>query len=532
MKSITHPAWIAFGLATVYSITLTGPIISPDHDLIYHLTGSAIAITLTVLCYLIVLWLVLTGVLQLARRRGAVRAIVWSGLLLVLPVVLFHAYIVFTDADVAVSTRRAVVQICFAVFLVASVLWRRTLRIIDAIRPVAAVMLGFIAFAGVVVTAQLLWNTFASRNLNPPPVLHASADPSAQSADPKAAPHRVIWLLLDELSYQQVFEQRYPGLSLPAFDRLAAQSTVFTHAVATGDHTSYVLPSLMTGLPGDAVRVSASGELLSLRDPAGPRWNRFDQHDTVFQDALNTGYSTAVAGWYNPYCRILPAVLDHCFWTYREDTPANFSPRRTVGENLMLPLRSLLRSAGRLLGLTSGNRTEEQRDLRQHTHDYTALATASDQFVADPSIGFLFLHLPVPHPYGFYDRRTGAFATHHTSYIDNLALADAYLAHLREQLEQQHAWDSTTLVVMGDHSWRTKNIWLHSEGWTAEDDAASHGGQFDARPAVIVKLPNQQTAARVDEPWQAVRTRSMLDALLQGRVKSAADLQAWALAGK
>ena len=45
---------------------------------------------------------------------------------------------------------------------------------------------------------------------------------------------RVIWILFDELSYQQVYERRLPGLQLPAFDALAAQATVFTHAVPAG----------------------------------------------------------------------------------------------------------------------------------------------------------------------------------------------------------------------------------------------------------------------------------------------------------
>ena len=46
--------------------------------------------------------------------------------------------------------------------------------------------------------------------------------------------------------------------------------------------------------------------------------------------------------------------------------------------------------------------------------------------------------MPIPHPYGFYDRKKKAFSTTHTSYIDNLALADGYLAHIRQLLEQKH----------------------------------------------------------------------------------------------
>ncbi len=55
--------------------------------------------------------------------------------------------------------------------------------------------------------------------------------------------------------------------------------------------------------------------------------------------------------------------------------------------------------------------------------------------------------------------------------------------------------------------------------WTDEDEAASHGGEFDPRPAYIVKLPNQQNSARIDQPFSAVSTRALLDALMQDHFK-------------
>jgi hypothetical protein len=64
--------------------------------------------------------------------------------------------------------------------------------------------------------------------------------------------------------------------------------------------------------------------------------------------------------------------------------------------------------------------------------------------------------------------------------------------------------------------------------WTDEDQAASHGGEFDPRPAYIVKLPNQQTPASIDQPFFAVSTRALLDALLQDHLQTPADLQTWA----
>jgi arylsulfatase A-like enzyme len=146
----------------------------------------------------------------------------------------------------------------------------------------------------------------------------------------------------------------------------------------------------------------------------------------------------------------------------------------------------------------------------------------------DSFLDFILLHLPVPHPWGIYNRATGNFATEHASYIDNLALADRYLAHVREVLERNGEWDTSTIILLGDHSWRTQLIWLKSEGWTPEDQLASRGGQFDDRPAYIIKLPYQRRSARIDSPFEAVRTRQLLDAIIQNKITSPESLSAWA----
>ena len=54
------------------------------------------------------------------------------------------------------------------------------------------------------------------------------------------------------------------------------------------------------------------------------------------------------------------------------------------------------------------------------------LIASSQKLIGDDSIGFVFIHLPVPHPGGFYNRQTGAFSVP-GSFLDNLALADRAL---------------------------------------------------------------------------------------------------------
>ena len=526
MRPLTHPCTIAFGLANLYLLGLTGPLISPGHDVIYHLIGSASIIIIPVVVYVVMLSVLIAALLFLAEKPGPLRVIIWSTFLLAIPSILLHAIADFSGGEVPDWITFTIAPVCFAALIVVSIFWKRFLPRFVAIQPAAATILGLFAFTGVLIFVQLIWNAWEAHNLNPAPTLH-----QAQHASARHHP-RIIWLVFDELSHQQLYERRFTGLELPAFDRLAAQSTVFTHAVPTGEYTRTILPSLFTGIPADGIDVSARGMLLGLRNSSAGKWTAFQQHQTVFQDAIDAGYTTGVAGWYNPYCRIMPEVLDHCFWTYRESTPANLSPNRSLAVNLIRPFRYVWLDIKHLFGHGRGAPSDESRDIRQHTTDYQRLYAAGDAYLADPTVDFLFLHMPIPHPFGFYDRAKKTFASKHTSYIDSLALTDLYLAHVRQVLEERNEWDPATVVVMGDHSWRTSLIWVDSMTWTDEDQAASNGGEFDDRPAYIVKLPNQQIPARIDQTFSAIRTRAMLDALLKGQLLTPDDLQSWASSNK
>jgi arylsulfatase A-like enzyme len=132
--------------------------------------------------------------------------------------------------------------------------------------------------------------------------------------------------------------------------------------------------------------------------------------------------------------------------------------------------------------------------------------------------------MPIPHMPGIYNRQTASFATSNTSYLDNLALCDDYLAHVRKELEDNGTWDSTTLVLMGDHSWRISG----PAGLSPEERTASDGGQFDDRPAYVVKMAHQTTPARIDTRFAALRTRDLFDNLLTGRISTSQQLASWA----
>jgi hypothetical protein len=254
--------------------------------------------------------------------------------------------------------------------------------------------------------------------------------------------------------------------------------------------------------------------MLSIHNPQTNAWTGFDQHGTIFQDAQSAGYKTGLAGWYNPYCRLLPQVLDSCFWTAQLTA-------------LTTPYRSHFHLADLIYSKTF-HVPDAGEDLSlRHLSDYRSLFAAADTMLEDSSTNLLFLHMPVPHPGGIYHRATGEFATKNSTYIDNLALADSYLAHVRALLERNGRWNSSTVIIMGDHSWRTKLLWSADPDWTPEEQIASDGGQFDDRPGYIVKLPGQHTGARIDTPFAATNTRQLMDEIIHQKIQSPEQLSAW-----
>ena len=521
MRIVDRPAVIALGVTTLCLLSLTSPLTSPLHIDIYHSSGSVIGIYLAGILNICALWLLLAGLFWLVRKPGRPRTIVWLGMILFLPWIVMRNVAAVMVWPLSHPFSMTVLAFSTTAFIGCLAFWRPTFQpAFDRISGFAATLLAFVAFSGAVVLIQLLWLTWQARSLNAARPLHQQ---QVASIKPPPTP-RIVWIVLDELSYQQVYERRFPGLQLPTFDQLASQSTVFTHVIPVGIRTEAVLPSLMTGIQVDRIRSSSDGQLL-IHDQATKAWQQFDQHNTIFQDALNNGYSTAIAGWYNPYCRILPQVLDHCFWTVHTSEGAFRS--QSFMASLLDPVRGLIQKVCAFILLKGDPPVDTALDNQFHIEDYHNLFKAADSQLADRSVNFIFLHMPIPHPGGIYNRKTSTFVTSQSSYIDNLALADRYLEHVYQVLQRQGTWDSSVVIVMGDHSWRTALIWRDSPYWTMEDKIASKGGQFDDRPGYIVKMPYQQKAMQINTPFAALRTRALLDAIINHKISSAGDLAVW-----
>ena len=499
------------GAAILILLAYLWPQISPSHAALYFSVLPVNSVSRGILIDLVVLataWTALTSVLSTKDKEG--RSPIW-GILLVVAVVVAVASV----AKLA-EFRRHVPKpgvLAGSALVVVLTAWRWSPALyrggIQAFR-VALVLVGFCVFW---MLPELLLVSFHRAAPDVASFRHLSVDPDANS-------ERIVWILLDELSYQQVYEIPHSNLHLPALHQLAAQSFSFSGLSAPGYYTAKVVPSLILGRQISELESTLDGQAL-IRTEKDSHWHLFDPQQTLFGEAHRDGWTTGIAGWSNPYCRLLDSVLDSCFWYPDQFTPtymySHMSPQRSAIENALAPVSSSMR---RLLH----ERSTDPSPIDFHVRDAQGVLAPAEDLVADKQIRFVFIHMPVPHPPGVYDRaaeriRNGG------SYLDNLALADQDLQNLLDSLRASKLDRNTVVIVCSDHSWRIP-LWRGAAWWTKEDEEAAKSG-FDPRPVLLVHFPGQQQGVMVSEAMNSLVMRDAMEQILRGRISDARGFSDW-----
>ncbi len=320
---------------------------------------------------------------------------------------------------------------------------------------------------------------------------HDLAEPPRMARTPApGAPSRVVWVIFDEWDYLRAFEARPEGLRTPHLDQLAGHGLVATQAHTPATATVGSVASLLEGEVLESARPVGPAELLVRRDRGGTatRWNAAS---TVLARARKAGVNTAVAGWYLPYCRLLAPVLNDCFWCEMNRADASGEVRGTpVARAMAAQMRSLIETTQHsVLGRSQG--------LEGHMRSYEELLSAGLRFAADPQLGFVFLHLPVPHaPYLGRDV-TGALGE--GDYATSLALVDEAVGRLEDAMRSSGVWGRTHLLLSADHSLRAVS-------------------PEDRRVPFVLRLAGDDRRRRYTTRLETVASADLLLAALRGEV--------------
>ncbi|HEY4380747.1 MAG TPA: sulfatase-like hydrolase/transferase [Acidobacteriaceae bacterium] len=354
--------------------------------------------------------------------------------------------------------------------------------------------------------SQLLW---VARWTPAPNEIAAAWETSPQP--PRQHP-LLVWIVFDELSYDQVFEHRARDLNLPNFDALRSRSTLFTDTQPAGYHTVKIIPSLLTGKIVDGIRYNFHNRLW-VRHEEDHSWGPINGAQTLFADAQQAGWRTAAVGWYNPYCSIYSDAIQNCYWTNHDMFDGLMAQQAPFWTNVYTPLAQVVRE---LKSPARADRDLCTFDVRHRYQTETDLQQHAFQLLHTDQADFVFLHFAIPHSPNIWSRINGDYTQYcDSSYIDNLALVDRVLGRVVSTLQASPRWGNTTLIVQGDHGWRI-DAWNWLPAWTEEDDAASRG-VFDQRPALLIHQSGQSQPNVVAKPWPIVQVHSVVEQALHNQ---------------
>ena len=350
----------------------------------------------------------------------------------------------------------------------------------------------------------------------------ALAPPSPAGETPAT---RVVWLLFDEMDQRMTFSSRPSTVHLPEMDRLRSQAFYASNAYPPAYTTFLSMPALLSGqlvsgfkpLDTDELMITFAGTREAVRWSAQPN---------LFSKAREAGCSSAVVGWYLPYCRMIFDTLTSCSWQAAEWV---VDQGMTVPECMRSQIHTVVAEipfAGQL-GLTRRMMTQGHARLTREKHldAYLTILHDAKKAATDPDLDLVLVHWPIPHTPGIYDRSKDDFVLGKGSnYLDNLELMDRSLGEVRRSMEDTGTWETTTVLVTSDHSWRTPML-RRQPFWTSEEAASAD--RIEYRVPFLLKMAGQKEAITYEPAFNTVLTHDLLLALLRGKVCTPNSVVSW-----
>lgn len=401
-----------------------------------------------------------------------------------------------------IGTRTAVLFILPACAAILWLAWRYQRRVSAAARVVLLVLSPFCLLTfGEALVAMTAYSGQPYRD--------GTLAPRVAKAPPAI---RVVWIIFDEWDYRLTFADRHGSLNMPEVDRLRTESLFATAAKSPAMDTAESLPSLITGRRLEAVStVSGSGMAIrpmGSRDTAPVPW---EDESSIFYAAGKAGLDVGLVGWYLPYCRAMNGVLSECAWCTMP-VQAN-STRNSFLEGLLGTgfWGTVAGQSVSLLETDSLSPFGQSSSTRHKVQNFLELMASSQMDVADPGLGLVFLHLPVPHAPHAYNRFTGRLDQANrpiTGYIDSLALVDRMLGELRAAMERRGVWDHTVLLISADHPFRASQFL---------------DGKSDRRVPFLLRFPGRPTAGVCAPEFDTIISANLVYAILRGSISTPAD---------
>jgi hypothetical protein len=489
------PKWlrdvlVAISLANLCFLSSWLILLNPNHYVYYFWKNDPGFIELS---SLVVSILLLASLFWIARRLSQGRVVRWLFLLvLTWPVnSLFIDYAKLSILEAALKTRWGIFVLVALAGALLFLVWQKQDQVIAAALSVL-----------VVLSPLILVNSTVSVWLRHkhPQLLQAQQPQTIVKHNNGPG---IVWIIFDELQWQMVFENRPANLKLPEFDRLIGESVHFTNAYPPSWQTLTSMPALISGqfvksaMPKNEYELELENERGTFVD-----WSK---QTSIFSEAKKAGFTTGIAGWYHPYCRVIGNNADACYWTPQLG-PTNPSLGQ-LGFSTGLINNVTIAVLRIPLMFRLSHSIYERKQRNDHDAELRDILSNSKQLLAQHQ-NLTLLHFPVPHSPWINESQLDAQNVN--GYLDNVRIADRTLGDLRQLLGND--WDDSVVVVSADHWWR---------------DAPKTDGKRDHRVPFMVKLAGQQDGVEYQNAFNTILTRALLLELLKGEMKKSSAVVEW-----
>jgi hypothetical protein len=330
---------------------------------------------------------------------------------------------------------------------------------------------------------------------------------------------RVVWLLFDELDNGMVDGTNRFEVAVPEIDRFRKESLIATNAISPTFCTRLTLPSYLSGhIISNFQPVGPSSANVTMADTGrSASWN---PRDNLFAQALDQGYTTAVIGWYIPYCRILKDSLNYCWW---EPAYTNsLKTGATIPDDILTQLWNAADAAP--LGAQALEKVDKVARCEHRIRVYEDIVDRAKKLSGDSRYDLVFVHFPIPHPPGFYRADRHRFDCS-GDYVDNISLVDRTMGDLRAAMQAAGTWNNSSVIISSDHPYRS---WL----WGSISEPERGRKHLDqdtlyAKVPLLVKLPGQHRELRYSQKFNTEVLHEMILTLVRGNITDPLQLANW-----
>ena len=304
--------------------------------------------------------------------------------------------------------------------------------------------------------------------------------------------NKIIYLVFDELDQKFIDTGNYKS-----FNNLINQADYYINTMASGDSTITNMISITTGtklkteLPLDKKFYKFTNNDISFVVKE-KRYN-WSEYKNIFNTLDKKKYKVGVVGYAHRYCNIFYKNLNMCF----EINDETFTIKNIgIKKYLIYSLTNII-PANSKIGFFANYSLmnfflSDSPNLR--IKNVIKLKKIIKKLIYDND--FIFIHLPLPHSPWIY--KDGKITSENINQLDqseknysnNMMFTDIFFGEIIKELKEKKIYDSSTIIISSDHSWRNSKNYVSPR---------KYPNTYDDNIVLIVKNKNQDQGTKIEK---------------------------------